>query len=55
MKIDKIIWYNFILVHSGLIIDTHTLYNPQSSPLYQHKLGMKRNKTSNYLIRKYIL
>ena len=32
MKIDKIIWYNFILVHSGLIIDTHTLYNPQSSP-----------------------
>ena len=44
-----------ILVALRTIIDPYTLYYPQSSPLSQHKLGMKRNTKSNYLIRIHIL
>ena len=43
------------MVALSTIIDTYTLYYPQSSPPCQHKLGMKRNTKSNHLVRIYIL
>ena len=56
MKINKnnLVQFQFGALRTYNRYFTHCItHNPV--PLCQHKLGMKRNPTSNYLFRKYIL